>query len=100
MYKRQEDIFSRGGSEFGAAGGGERDLHVGDGDGLVAVIGDDEKDGKKSVFLEVQGKDLCLCGSVVGVRGDGDFVARVVVVGRVSFRWLGRWLYKVFCRQG
>jgi len=55
------------GREFGAAGRGECNLHVGKGDGLVAVIGDDEEDGEEAVFVEVHGEYFCLVGSIVGI---------------------------------
>ena len=50
------------GRELGAIGGGECDLHVGDGDGLVAVIGDDEEDGKESVLGKFTEKIFALPG--------------------------------------
>ena len=90
-----EDIFGSDGRELGAAGRGQCDLHVGDGEGLVAVIGDDEKDGEESVLVKVHGEYFCLVGSVEGVGGDGDFVGGVVVVGGIGFGGMRDGLYEV-----
>ena len=49
-----EDVVGGGGGEFGAAGGGKGDLHVGERDGVVTVIRDNEEDGKEIVGFEVQ----------------------------------------------
>ena len=38
--------------------------------GLIAVIGHDEEDGKESVIGEIDGEDLGFLGIVVRVGGD------------------------------
>ena len=92
------DVFGGDGRELGAVDG-ERDLHVGDGDGLRAVVGDDEEDGEESVLLEVDGEDFGFFGSVVGVGGDGEFFGGVVVVRCVSFCGVSDGLGEVFGGQ-
>jgi hypothetical protein len=92
------DVFGGDGRELGVVDG-ERDLHIGDGDGLRAVVGDDEEEGEESVLLEVDGEDFGLFGSVVGVGGDGKFVGGVVVVRCVSFCGVSYGLGEVFGGQ-
>ena len=91
-----EDIVGRSGSELGAVGCRECDVHVRDGDGLATIVGDDEEDGQESVFAEVDGEQFRLVGGVVGVGGDGDLLVRVVVVRGIAFGGLGRGLDEVF----
>ena len=94
-----EDVFGGDGSEFGASGGGKGDLHVGDGDGLVAVVGNDEEDGKQAVLLKVDGEDFCFAGRVVGIGGDGDFFGGVIVVRGIGSGGMGFGLDEVFGGQ-
>ncbi len=70
-------------SQLGMMRRKQRDRHVGDGDGLVAVIGHDEKDGEKAVPREIGGKDLGLLRRVVGIGGDGGFLVAMEIVRRI-----------------
>jgi len=94
------DVFGGSRCELGAIGGNERDLHVGDGDGLVAVIGDDEEDGKESVLAEVHRENFGLVGSVVGIGGDGDLFVGVIVVRGIGFGGAGGGLDEIFGGEG
>jgi len=91
-----EDVFGSDGGKFGAAGGGEGDLHVGDGEWLVTVIGDDEEDGEQTVILEVDGEDFGFVGRIVGVGGDGDFFVGMIVVGGIGLGGMSCGLDEVF----
>lgn len=93
------DIVWRGRGELIAVGGGERDLHVGDRDGLRAVVGDDEEDGKEPVLVKLHGKYFRFAGSVVGVGGDGNFFVGVIVMRGIGLRGLRLRLDEVFSRQ-
>jgi 3-deoxy-D-manno-octulosonic-acid transferase len=88
------------GSELGVVGRGQRDLHVGDRNGLRTLVGHDEKDGKKAVIVEVDAEDFGLFGSVVGIGGDGDLFIAVVIVRGISFRGLGLRFDEIFILGG
>jgi len=71
-------------------------VHFGDGDGLVAVVGDDEEDGKESVLVEVHGEYFRFVGSVVGVGCDGDSFVGVIVVREIVLAGWAAGLMKSF----
>lgn len=89
------NVFGGDGRELGAANG-EGDLHVGDRNGLGAVIGDDEEDGKESVLVKVDREKFGFLGIVVGVGGDGDSLVSVIVVRGIRFSGLGHRFDEVF----
>jgi hypothetical protein len=97
--KAAGDIVGRNWRELGAARGSQFDLHVGDGDGLVTVVGDDEEDGQEPVLVKVDGKYFCLVGGVVGVGGDGHFLFGMVIVRGIRFGWLGYGLDEILGRK-
>jgi len=80
-----KDIVGNSRCELVTVSCSKRNLHVRDGDRLVAVIGDDEEYGKESVLGKIDGENSCFVGSVVGVGSDGDFIRGVIVVGGVQF---------------
>ena len=94
------DIVGRDGSQFGIVGGGQSDLHIGDGDGLVSVVGDDKEDRKKIVLMKIDGEDFRFFRRVVGIGGDGDFLVGMVVVSGIGLRRLGLRFGEVFGREG
>ena len=55
-------VVRRDGSEFRVIGRDQRDFHVGDGDRLVAVIGHDEKTGRKPCAAKSTEKILAFSG--------------------------------------
>ena len=76
------EIFRTDRSKFRTIARDQLDLHVGDGDRLIAFVGYDEEDRQESVLREMDGEDLRLLGIIVGIGGDGDlFVAMKVVRG-------------------
>jgi hypothetical protein len=94
------DVVGGSGSELGIVGGGERDLHVGEGDGLVAIVGDDEEDGQEAVIVKIDGEDFGFFWGVVRIGGDGDFFVGVVVAGGIGAGGLGLRLGEIFSREG
>jgi len=93
------EILSADGRELRALSGGQRDLHVHDRDGLVAVVGYDEKDWQESVPGEVDGEYFCLFRCVVGVGGDGDLFVAMQVVGGIVECSLGGWFDETLARD-
>jgi len=81
--------------ELGVIGGDQGDVHVGNRNRLVAIIGDDKENGKESVVGEVDGKDFCLFRSVVRVGSDCNLLVAVKVVRRVIDGGAGHWPYEI-----
>ena len=71
------------GCELGAIAGDQLDSHIDDGDGLIAIVGDDEKDGQESVIGEIDGENFGFLGIVVGIGGDGDLFVAMEIMGRI-----------------
>ena len=94
------DVFGRSGGEFGVVGGDEFHVDVGDGDGLVAVVGHDEEDGQESVFVKVHGEYLRFVRRIVGVGGEGDFLVGMVVVRGIGIGGVSCGSYKIFGGEG
>ena len=88
------EIVGTNGRELGAVGGDQLDLHADDGNGLIAVIGHDEEDGKESVIGEIDGKDFGFLGIVVGVGGDRNLLVAMKVVRGIVECSLRDRLYK------
>ena len=89
------DIFRGIRRQLVAVSRGECHLHVGDGDGLVAVVGHDEEDGQESMLVKVYGENLRFVGGVVGVSCDGNLLVGVLVMRGIGFRGLGYGLHEV-----
>jgi len=93
------DVLGGGGSEFGMVGGDELDFHVADRNGLVAVVGNHEEDGKESVFVEVDGEKFGFVGSVVDISGNGDLIVGVIVMRGIGFGRAGGRLNEILGRE-
>lgn len=99
IAKPPEDVVRIGRGEFIAIGGSERDLHIGDRYGLIAIVGDDEENWQIIVRAEIDGEDFGFLGGIVRIGCYGNFVIRMVVMRRVSLCRLGCGFYKIFGRE-
>ena len=71
------------------------DLHVGDGDRLVAVIGHHEENRQETMRRKIHRKNLSLFRSVVGVGGDGDLLVAMKIMRRIIDGCLRHRLHEV-----
>lgn len=85
--------------KFRSIGRDQRDFHASDGNGLIAVIGDDKKNGQAAMVFEIGRKNPGLFRRVIGVSGDADFfVAMHIVRGIFAGSFRNR-LHKALARH-
>lgn len=93
-------VFSRDRRELRAIGRDQRDFHVGEGDGLSAVVGHDKEDREKTVLSEVDGEEFGFVRRVVGIGGDCNLIVGMAVVCRIGTSRLGNRFFKSLgCEQ-
>jgi hypothetical protein len=84
------DLVQGGGGEGVARGGDELEAGVVELKGAVAVVGEDDADGKEAVLDVRQTEEGAEPGVVAGVGGDSEMLAWVGVAGGVGGGGLGR----------
>jgi hypothetical protein len=99
IVESAEEILGRSRREFVAPTRNQSDLYVGDGDGLFAIVGDDEENRLISVPVKVIRENLRLLARVIGIGCNADLLVRVIVVRSVSLRRLSCRFYKIFGGQ-
>ena len=77
------DVVVGGGGDDVVVGGDELDAGVVEGEGGVAVVGEDDADGEEAVLDVGEAEERAVFGIVAGVGGDGDFFVGVGVEGGV-----------------
>src|SRR3954452_4078463 len=75
--------------ELRAVASDQLDSQIGNGDGLISVVGHDEEDRKKSVVGEIDGEDLRLLRIVIGIGSDGYLFIAMKIVGGIVEGGLG-----------
>ena len=90
------DIVGGSGGDLGMVSSDQFDVNVGEGDGLISVVGDNEKNGKKSVFAEVNRENFGFVGAVIGIGGDSDLFVGVIVMHKIGFGGVGGGFDEVF----
>jgi len=83
------DVVLGCGGDLVVVGGDELDAGVGEGDGVVGVVGDDDADGQQAVLDVGQAEEGAELGVVAGVGRDGDVLVGVGVEGGVLAGGLG-----------
>ena len=87
------------GRELGVIGGDQGNFHIGNGDGLVAIIGDDKEDGQQAALGEINGKDFRLGRGVVGIGGNTDLLVAMKIMRGIVDRRLRLWFDEIFRGQ-
>ncbi len=77
------EFFKVGSGALVAVGGDELDADLVEGEGGVAVVGDDDPDGNEAVRDVGETEEVAVFGVEAGIGGDGDFFRGVGVEGRV-----------------
>ena len=83
------EIVVGGGGDDVVVGGDELDAGVVEGEGLVAVVGDDDADGEEAVLDVGEAEEGAVGGEGAGIGGDGDVLGGVGVEGDVLGCGLG-----------
>lgn len=89
-------IIEAGWSQLISAAGNQSDLNVADGNGLIAIVGNNKKNRQVSVILEIDGENLRLLPRIVRVGGDRNLFIGVIVMRSVCFCRLCNRFYKIF----
>ncbi len=79
-----------GGGDLVVVDGDELDAGVVEGDGGVAIVGEDDADGKHAVLDVGETEEVAVFGVVAGVGGDGEVLVGMGVEGGVLGGRFGR----------
>ncbi len=85
------DLVFGGGGDLVVVGGEELDARVVEGEGAVAVVGDDDADGEQAVLEVGEAEEGAGVRVVAGVGCDGDLFVGMGVVGGVLGGGFGGW---------
>lgn len=86
-------------TQLGAVASNQLDIHIDDGDRLVAIIGNDEKHRQKVVFPEVDGEDTGFVRRVVRVGAHRNLFLGMLIVRRIGLGGTRHGLNEILGRE-